>query len=131
MLRALVVDDAADCRDLLAYHLDLCGFAVSTAADGERGLSLVRSFEPDVVILDLALPGLSGFVVARIVRASDPDRRLAIIAVTGLTSPQIAAEARAVGCDIVLHKPLDSAMVVEQAYIVLARHLDSVAGVSG
>lgn len=119
--RALVIEDADGSREMYAYELELCGFTVSRAADGEEGLAQVRSFEPDVIVLDLILPGVSGFTVARTVRALERHRNVAILAVSALTSELLRTEAFGAGCDAFLRKPVAPATVVEQARVVLAR----------
>ncbi len=66
--RVLIVDDEAPIRDLVRGYLEREGFAVATAADGPNGLAAVRSGRPDVVILDVMLPGLDGMEVCRRLR---------------------------------------------------------------
>jgi DNA-binding response OmpR family regulator len=121
MPRGLVVEDAAECRDLFAYELERSGFVVLTAVDGQEGLERVSVFQPDVIVLDLVLPGISGFSVARAVRSLEPSRTVVIVGVSGLTSHLLRSEALAAGCDVVLGKPVDPAAVVEQARILMWR----------
>ncbi|MBC7291822.1 MAG: response regulator transcription factor [Actinotalea sp.] len=66
--RALVVDDERALADVVRSYLERDGFEVRTAADGEAGLELVRPFDPDVVVLDLGLPGMDGIEVCRSLR---------------------------------------------------------------
>ena len=68
-LRALVVEDAADSRELFASEMETAGFVVAQASSGEAALHQVRAFAPDVIVLDLMLPGINGFSVARAVRS--------------------------------------------------------------
>jgi two-component system alkaline phosphatase synthesis response regulator PhoP len=119
--RALVIEDAQDCRVLFAYELESSGFVVLTAADGQEGLESVRIFQPDVIVLDLVLPGLSGFCVARAARSLEPTRTAIIVAVSGLTSHPLRDEALAAGCDIVLGKPIEPATIVEHACALMER----------
>jgi len=79
----LVVDDYADARNLWAEYLHLAGFAVLTAADGPEALATVQSNLPDVILLDLELPGLSGLEVAAELKASPETRHIPLIATTG------------------------------------------------
>jgi DNA-binding response OmpR family regulator len=67
--RALVVDDEPPLVRLVTAYLEREGFDVASAGDGETALALVRSFEPDVVILDLMLPGIDGVEVCRLIRS--------------------------------------------------------------
>jgi DNA-binding response OmpR family regulator len=119
--RVLVIEDAQDTRELYALELELAGFIVWQAASGEEGLDKVRHLRPDVIVLDLMLPGLDGFSVARVVRALEDDRKAAIIAVSALSSEPLRTEALGAGCDSFLRKPVDAATVVDRARFLLAR----------
>jgi two-component system cell cycle response regulator DivK len=119
--RALVIEDAEESREMFACALELSGFRVSRASDGEEGLKQMRRFEPDVIVLDLVLPGVNGFSVARTVRALERHWNVAILAVSGLTSEVLRTEALGSGCDAFLRKPVAPATVVELARLVLAR----------
>jgi DNA-binding response OmpR family regulator len=116
-----VIEDSRESRELYALELELAGFMVSQAATGEEGLAEVRRFEPDVIVLDLMLPGIDGFSVARVVRALERYRNVAILAVSALTSEPLRREALGVGCDSFLYKPVVATTVVEQARLLLAR----------
>ena len=67
--RILVVDDEASIRDLVTTALEFVGFEVAAAADGMRGLAAVADFAPDLVLLDISMPGLDGLEVCRRMRA--------------------------------------------------------------
>jgi DNA-binding response OmpR family regulator len=116
-----VVEDAQETRELYVLELESAGFIVCQAACGEEALEKLRHFDPDVIVLDLMLPGVDGFSVARVVRALEGDRKAAIIAVSALSSEPLRAAALGAGCDSFLRKPVDAATVVEQARLLLAR----------
>jgi len=116
-----VIEDAQDTRELYALELEAAGFIVSQAESGEEGLERVRRFEPDVIVLDLMLPGIDGFSVARVVRTLDRYRNVAILAVSALTSEPLRVEALGAGCDFFLRKPVVAATVVEQARLLMER----------
>jgi DNA-binding response OmpR family regulator len=118
-LRALVVDDAADTRELFSSEMEAVGFKVARAASGEAALEQVRVFDPDVIVLDLMLPGINGFDVARAVRASRDRRAIAILAVTALTSEIMRRLALEAGCDVVLCKPVVASLVVDEAHLLI------------
>ncbi|MGH8308466.1 MAG: response regulator, partial [Steroidobacteraceae bacterium] len=105
--RIVVVDDNRDAADSMAVFLRLGGHEVATVFDGASALELVRTFEPDVVLLDLGLPGMNGYEVAERVRAFDPDVR--IIAVTGYGQSGDRRRTRDAGFDHHLVKPVDPA----------------------
>ena len=118
-LRALVVEDAADSRELFASEMATAGFVVAQASSGEAALEQVREFEPDVIVLDLMLPGINGFTVARAVRSYANHRDVAILAVTALTSSAMQRMALEAGCDAVLCKPVVASLVVDEAQLLV------------
>jgi DNA-binding response OmpR family regulator len=119
--RVLVVEDDPEPREFLVAELEREGFLVLDAASGQDGLEKVPRFEPDVVVLDLVLPVLSGFALARAVRSLEPSREIGIVAVSGLASEALRKEAIAAGCDVFLSKPVGAAVVVEQVRSLLSR----------
>jgi PAS domain S-box-containing protein len=106
-LRILVVDDQADSTDSLAMLLRLRGHEVWTAADGPRALGEFARVCPDVVFLDLGLPGMSGYEVARQLRALPEGRDVRLVALTGYGTDADREKTRAVGFDVHLAKPVD------------------------
>jgi DNA-binding response OmpR family regulator len=119
--RVLVVEDDPEPREFLVSELELAGYLVLEAASGHDGLEKVRRFEPDVIVLDLMLPELSGFGLARAVRLFEPRREIAIIAVSALASEALRKEAITAGCDVFLSKPVAAAAVIEQVRSLLSR----------
>jgi len=80
--RVLVIEDEADIRDLVSYNLQSGGYQVETADTGQRGLAVLETFVPDVVLLDLMLPDISGTEVCRRIRARTDGAQPAIIMLT-------------------------------------------------
>jgi DNA-binding response OmpR family regulator len=110
----LIIEDTTDLRDLFAAELATDGFLVIDAGDGEVGIDKAKQFEPDAIVLDLMLPGINGFNVARILRAYEPTRNVVIVAVTALSSVRLQTLALEAGCDSCLHKPVLGAAVVRE-----------------
>src|ERR1051325_771927 len=81
--RVLIVDDNEDAAELMGEALQLAGHTVQIAHDGARGLEIAAAFDPDCVMLDIGLPTIDGYDVARRIRDSDGDRRRTLIAITG------------------------------------------------
>lgn len=105
--RVLLVDDDPDVHALIRFHLELDGFEVVVAVDGDRALELVRLEEPDLVLLDLTLPGLGGIEVLTALKADEATERIPVFLLTARTAPEderAAAEAGAAGY---LTKPFD------------------------
>ncbi len=104
--RILIIEDDADGRESLRMQLTSAGHDVYEAATGTEGLAAAARVKPDVVLLDLGLPGLDGYQVAQQLRAAESCPRL--IAITGYGQPQDRARAIVVGFDHHLVKPFDA-----------------------
>lgn len=109
--RVLVVDDNADSADTLARLLRLAGHKVQVAYDGPTGLDLARTFKPEVLMLDIGLPGMDGYTVAQRVRQLDTPKPSMIIAVSGYGQPKDEQRSRQSGFDHFLVKPVDFRVV--------------------
>jgi CheY-like chemotaxis protein len=103
-MRVLVVDDEIDTAETLAEVLVTLGHDVRTAADGAHAIETARAFAPDVVLLDLGLPGIDGFEVARRLRAEHLAARL--IAVTGYGQDVDRQNTEQAGFDAHMVKPV-------------------------
>ena len=105
--RVLIVEDNDDARETLRTLLELWHHTVSEAADGPSGIEAALRFQPDVAIIDLGLPGLDGYAVARYLRASAGTKRTRLVALTGYGAPKDERRAREAGFDDHLVKPVD------------------------
>jgi CheY-like chemotaxis protein len=105
--RILVVDDHQDSTDSLALFLRLRGHEVRTAHDGPSALEEIERYRPEVVFLDLGLPGMSGYDVARRVRMKPDLGPLQLVAVTGYGTDGDRQKTRDAGFDVHLAKPVD------------------------
>jgi DNA-binding response OmpR family regulator len=83
MTRVLVIEDSHDLAEGLRYNLELEGYAVKVADDGNAGLSLAREWDPDLVILDLMLPGMDGYQVLRSIRGDGRQTPVLILSARG------------------------------------------------
>lgn len=107
--RILVVEDNADVRSMLLMLLSLEGHEVREAEDGSQGLQALTSERFDVALIDIGLPGLDGYEVARRARATCGDRCPRLVALTGYGRPSDRAAVKAAGFDQHLVKPYDPA----------------------
>ena len=105
--RVLVVEDFADNRELLTEYLSFRGFAVTAAADGEAALRSAREQPPDVILMDLRMPGLDGWQATRQLKADPTTAAVPVIAVTAHALKPEMESARDAGCDAVVAKPFD------------------------
>jgi signal transduction histidine kinase/ActR/RegA family two-component response regulator len=106
--RILVVDDNEDAADLLTLALKQAGYLTETAYDGPSALTRVEAFQPQIVILDIGLPGMSGYDVARALRRDARFAALALVALTGWGTPGDKQKALEAGFDLHLTKPVDA-----------------------
>lgn len=105
--RILVIEDNLDNYDLVRFLLQQEGYAVTGAHDGRAGLEMVRQSRPDLVLLDLSLPEISGWQLARELKSSPNTAGIMILALTGHTLPGDRQRALDSGCDGYISKPLD------------------------
>jgi len=125
----LIVDDYPDALDVWELFLRVEGFRVLTAANGHQALSCAATAMPDLVVLDLDLPDISGFEVARELRSRAATRQIPLIAATGYSHIVQLEQARQSGFDSVIVKPCDPDVLVAEIRRLLAG-LDSRASAS-
>lgn len=116
----LIVDDYADVLDIWAIYLKARNYRVSTAVDGASAISKAKKLLPDLIVLDLGLPGISGFDAARKLRAHPATARIPMIAATGYSRVRELDLAREVGFDAVVLKPCDLDLLLLQIERLLA-----------
>ena len=111
--RILVVDDNADAAETLGLLLERLGGTVAVAQGGPEALELFGEFQPDAVILDIGMPGMDGYEVARCIRATAPSSDVLLVALTGWGQDHDQTLARAAGFDHHMIKPPDLAQLRE------------------
>jgi CheY-like chemotaxis protein len=104
---ALVIDEDRTNRKLLTIILQQAGFDVRAAGSGEDALTILETFTPAVVLLELELPGMSGLDFVARVREDPRHDAAALVAVTARNGPVLAAAARLAGCQAYIRKPID------------------------
>jgi CheY-like chemotaxis protein len=110
-VRVLVVDDNADAAESVALFLRLEGHDTITALDGLQAIELCRSFAPDVVVIDIGLPGLNGYELAQQLRASPETAHMQLIALTGYGQESDVRAAKEAGFDHHFIKPMNPAEI--------------------
>jgi len=105
--RALLIEDNDDAREMLRTLLTLDGHTVYEAANGIAGLAAALEHRPDIAIIDIGLPEMDGYQVARRLRASETLKSIRLIALTGYGQPDDARQAREAGFDLHVVKPVD------------------------
>jgi CheY-like chemotaxis protein len=110
--RILLVDDNDDARDLLGGLLELQGFQIESAGDAPGALEIAGRFQPQVVILDLGLPEIDGWELARQLRQVAGLAEVRIVALTGYGSERDRERSREAGIDVHLLKPIEISQLV-------------------
>jgi signal transduction histidine kinase/CheY-like chemotaxis protein len=111
--RVLIIEDDADAREMLRVVLELDGHEVHVANEGLTGLEMALSLAPDVAIVDIGLPGIDGYEVARRIRASDAGRAMKLVALSGYGQAEDRRRSREAGFDLHLVKPVEEAVLAE------------------
>lgn len=121
MARILVVEDSPDIRALIRMLLESAGHEVSTANDGKQGIEAARRERPDLVIMDLSLPLLSGWEATRVLKADPETSQTIVLAVTAHAMQGDRERALAAGCDGFLAKPIDEETFAATVFSALGR----------
>src|SRR2546428_6449362 len=119
--RVLVVDDEPDITGLVSYHLAKAGYRVMTVADGREALQLAREQRPDLVVLDLMLPVVSGFDVLAELRRREETRDVGVILLTARKEEADRIKGLSLGADDYLAKPFSPQELVLRVGAVLRR----------
>jgi CheY-like chemotaxis protein len=104
--RVLVVDDNIDAADALAMMLKNMGHEVQVANDGRLGVAMARAGHPDVVLLDIGMPGMDGLEAVRRLREGQPAKRMRVVAITGFGRQEDIRRSAEAGFDEHLVKPV-------------------------
>ena len=101
----LVVDDYQDAREMYAEYLQFSGFRVAEARNGNEAVAQARSLRPDLILMDLSLPGMDGWEATRVLKADEATKHIPIVALTGHALAGASEGARKAGCDSFVTKP--------------------------
>ena len=122
----LVVDDYQDAREMCCEYLSYCGFRVAEARNGLEAIEKATQLLPDLILMDLSLPGMDGWEATRRLKADDKTKKIPVVALTGHALAGHSEGAKAAGCDAFITKPcMPDALVAE-----VKRMLDGTKGKS-
>lgn len=110
----LLVEDMLDARELYADYLGYAGFSVVTAINGHEAIGLARLLRPDLILMDIRLPGMDGLEATADIKAEPELAHIPILAITADSSHDIAERAREAGCSALIFKPVLPDEVVQQ-----------------
>lgn len=119
MHKILLVEDNPMNRDMLSRRLVKRGFEVVTAEDGLQGVDSATALLPDLVLMDMSLPGIDGWEATRRLKAAEATRRIPVIALTAHAMAEDRATALAAGCDDFDTKPVDFARLLDKMHALL------------
>jgi CheY-like chemotaxis protein len=112
--RVLIIEDNRDAREMFRIMLELFGHEVLEAEEGLGGLALLKAVRPDIAVIDVGLPGLNGYEIARRFRAESPDAdRVKLVALTGYGTPEARERSRQAGFHHHLIKPVSAETLQE------------------
>jgi len=115
----LAVDDSTDDLVLITQALALFGYAFITATDGPTALQLIQTYQPELILLDIVLRGMSGIEIVRELKQQPQTRKIPVIAVTVLARPEDRTQILAAGCNDYINKPYR----LEDLEMMLQRYL--------
>ncbi len=107
MAKILVVEDNATNMMLAVFLLQSAGHAVLSATDAEAGLTLARDEQPELILMDIHLPGMDGLEATALLKQDDATRAIPVVALTALAMKGDEERIRAAGCDGYIAKPMD------------------------
>ncbi len=114
MARILLVEDNEMNRDMLSRRLERRGYEVIVAVDGEEGVARAKVEAPDLVLMDLSLPGIDGWEATRQLKAADETRAIPVLALTAHAMAGDREKALEAGCDDFDTKPVDLPRLVDK-----------------
>lgn len=121
MARVLIVEDNPANMTLAVFLLESAGHSVLTATDAEAGLALARSAKPDLILMDIQLPGMDGLTATAQLKADEMTRAIPVVALTALAMKGDEERIRAAGCDGYIGKP----MRYKEFLSAVATHLET------
>jgi two-component system alkaline phosphatase synthesis response regulator PhoP len=121
--RVLIVDDNPQNADLLEAYLSTCDYELRTATDGEQTMREVAAWQPDLILLDIMMPKISGFEVCKRLRTDPATRDIAVLMVTALDQPSDIERAVEAGTDDFLSKPINKSELLLRVRSLLRARL--------
>jgi CheY-like chemotaxis protein len=119
----LVVDDYQDAREMYAEYLQFSGFRVAEARNGNEAVERAFALKPDLILMDLSLPGMDGWEATRQLKSDERTRHIPVVALTGHALAGASEGAKKAGCDSFVTKPcLPDDLVVEVRRMLAAVH---------
>jgi two-component system, cell cycle response regulator DivK len=125
MKRILIIEDNEQNLYLTRFILEKGGLEVDTAGDGRTGLDTAWSRSPDLILLDIQLPGMDGFAVAQALRADSRTAATPLVALTSYIMPTDRVRVLEAGCDGMMEKPIDPRTFLDDVLVYLENHREN------
>jgi two-component system cell cycle response regulator DivK len=119
MKRILLIEDNELNRDMLSRRLQKRGYEVVTAVDGETGVTAAQAEAPDLILMDISLPGIDGWEATRQLKTAPQTRHIPIVALTAYAKPGDREKAMSVGCDDYDTKPIELVRLLEKIKVLI------------
>jgi DNA-binding response OmpR family regulator len=119
--KVLIVDDESSMVSVLQRHVSNAGYGFETAGNGQEALEKIEKDQPDLVLLDLVMPGMNGFETCRRIRENEKTKKIPVLIITALRSESDSASAAASGANEFIVKPIDGAHLAKR----IRHHLGS------
>ena len=113
-MQILVVDDNPVNLKLASHVLEFAGYKVVQAVDAEKALELIQVFPPDLILMDIGLPGMDGLTLTKILKADAQTKHILIIALTAFAMKGDEQKALEAGCDAYIAKPINTRKLPEE-----------------
>lgn len=117
--RIMVVDDNAMNIELVSFMLEAANFTVATARDGREALAIIPAFRPDLILMDIQMPGMDGLELTRLVKGDPKTAHIVIMAFTAYAMKGDEARMRSAGCDGYVSKPINVTTFMQQVRVLL------------
>jgi CheY-like chemotaxis protein len=117
----LLVEDYRETREMYAHFLRLSGFQVAEASNGYEAVNKAADLTPDIILMDLALPGMDGWEATRQLKQQKQTSDIPVVALSGHSLPQHKESARTAGCVSFMSKPADPESVVDEVRATLEK----------
>lgn len=121
-MKLLIVDDNSDFRQIIRQSLTKAGYEVVEAGDGRQTLDLVRTAKPDLILLDILMPGTDGYELCRQLKTNPTTSQIPIMVLTALGDPLAQHKAQQAGADEYVAKPVSTQELQDRVERLLARY---------
>jgi len=121
--RVLIVDDEPNLQKILKHSFEAVGYEVATAVDGISCLNTVSHFKPDIIVMDIMMPHVSGIEAVRMIRNNPDFSETLIVALSARTDKEATDGMRSAGADLYLNKPFTVAKLIDRVSLLLEEQL--------